>query len=345
MKSIFRATTPADADSISELLATVFGASISPSSISREAMSWKYWWPHPFWTGSRSYVLESQGRVLAHGAVVPHWCRWRTHRFHSFHLIDWVAVGDAPGAGVSLFNRVLQLADAGCVVGGSDMTQRVLPALGFRDVGKATRYVRPLHPLRRLTGGEDKTWRTLGQFARSVLWSIQAPSMPRQGSATRWSPGSARELWPLPTEDPSSAIFERTPELFAFFQSSPLVQARLFGYEQNSARGCFLLADVPGQVRIADCWLESSKPSEWRDLYLSAVEQARSSQDAAEIVTIVSDDLRRDALQQAGFHARGDYPIRFFTKNPALRDVSALRCEMLDSDAAYLHSGKAQLWA
>jgi hypothetical protein len=146
--------------------------------------------------------------------------------------------------------------------------------------------------------------------------------------------------------DPYGAIFERTPELFAFFQSSPLVQARLFGFEQNSAaRGYFLLAAVPGQVRIADCWLESSRPSEWRDLYLSAVAQARSSNEAAEVVTVVSDDLRRDALQQAGFHARGDYPIRFFTKNPALREVSALRCEMLDSDAAYLHSGRAEFWA
>jgi hypothetical protein len=226
------------------------------------------------------------------------------------------------------------------------MIQPVLRALRFREVGKATRFVRPLHPFRRLVGGEDKTWRSLARFSRSVVWAVQAPSAPRGGTATRWSPGSTPEAWPLPTAGSDSVIFERSPELFAYFESSPLVEARLFGFEQNTAaRGYFLLAVVPGQVRIVDCWLESSSPSEWRDLYLSAVAQARSLNEAAEVVTVVPDDLRRDALQQAGFHAIGDYPITFFTKNPALREVSALRCEMLDSDAAYLHSGKPQFWA
>jgi len=310
-------------------------------------MSWKYWSPHPFWEGSRSYILEHKGRVLAHGAVVPQRFRWGAHRFRSFHLIDWAAVGDAPGAGVSLFRRVLQLGDAGCVVGGSEMIQRVLPALGFRELGKATRYVRPLHPLRRLSGLGDKTWRTLAQFSRSVLWAAQAPSVSSRETATRWISDPTREAWSLPVmADPDKVILERTPELFSFFQSSPLVQARLFGFARNStARGYFLLAAVPGQVRIADCWLESNRPSEWRDLYLSAVAQARRWSEAAEVVTVVSDDLRREALQQAGFHARGDYSIRFFARNLALREVSALRCEMLDSDAAYLHSGRVRFWA
>jgi hypothetical protein len=344
MKSIFRATTPADADSISELLATVFGAASDLSRISREAMFWKYWSPHPFWEGSRSYVLECQGRVVAHGAVVPQWCRWGTRRFRSFHLIDWAALGDAPGSGVSLFRRALQLADAGWVVGGSDMTQRVLPTLGFREVGKATRYVRPLHPLRRLAGLENKTWRSLAQFSRSVLWAVQAPSLAYDGVAIPWSPDSTREAWPLPNAGACSAIFERTPELFAFFQSCPMIQTRLFGLELNSAaRGYFLLATLPGQVRIADCWLESNRVSHWRDLYLAAVAQAYSSNEAAEVVTVVSDDLQRNALQQAGFHARGDYPIRFFSKDLALSQVPALRCELFDSDAVYLDSGR--LWA
>ncbi len=309
-------------------------------------MSWKYWSPHPFWDGSRSYILESQGRVVAHGAVVPQWCRWGAGRYRSIHLIDWAAAADAPGAGASLYRRVLQLADAACGVGGSDMTERVLPALGFKDVGKATRYVRPLHPLRRFAGTEDKPWKTVAKLSRSLIWAAQAPSVSSKENASRWIPDPTR-AWSVPVMvDPDRAIFERTPELFAFFQSSPLMQARLFDFAPGSkARGYFLLAAVPGQVRIADCWLESNSPAEWRDLYLSAVAQARYSSEATEIATVVSDDLRREALQRAGFHARGDYTIRFFARSSALRDVSALRCEMLDSDAAYRHSGRPHFWA
>jgi hypothetical protein len=343
MGSEFRPTSPADAEAITELLVGVFGAASTHSGISREAMFWKYWRPHPFWEGSRSYVLEQDGRMLAHGAVVPQWCRWKAHRFRAFHLIDWAALPGAPGAGKSLFRRALQLADASYGVGGSNMAQRVLPALGFKKVGKATRYVRPLHPFKRLTGGGPPTWRTVAQSGRSAVWAALAPSAPPRGWKTiRSSPDALEpDNSPLPTTDPYSVVFDRTPQLFAFLASCPLAHVRLFSTERNPiTRGYFLLAAVPGQVRIADCWLESSKPSDWRDLYLAAVAEARACPDTAEVVTMVTDDLRRHALHQAGFHARGDYPIQFFTRNPALSEVSALPCEMIDSDAMYIDADK-----
>jgi hypothetical protein len=128
--------------------------------------------------------------------------------------------------------------------------------------------------------------------------------------------------------------------------SCPLAQVRLFSTERNTTtRGYFLLAGVPGQVRIADCWLESFSPSDWRDLYLAAAAEARACADAAEVVTMVTDDLRRNALQQAGFHARGDYPIQFFTRNSVLSEVPTLPCEMIDSDALYVDAGKIAFWA
>src|SRR5579863_3890231 len=99
MKSTFRATTPSDARAISELLTAVFGPSGDNAGSSQKAMSWKYWSPHPFWEGSRSYVVESEGRILAHGAVVPQWARWNGNRFRWFHLIDWAATPDVPGVG------------------------------------------------------------------------------------------------------------------------------------------------------------------------------------------------------------------------------------------------------
>jgi hypothetical protein len=348
IRSEFRPTSAADAEAITELLAGVFGAASMHSRVNREAMCWKYWRPHPFWEGSRSYVLERDGRLLAHGAVVPQWCRWKGHRFRAFHLIDWAALPSAPDAGASLFRRALQLADVGYVVGGSDMAQRILPALGFKELGKATRYVRPLHPFKRLIGRAAPTWRTAAQYGRSAIWAALAPYAPPSGWKTiRSSPDALLpDNLPLPTTDPYSVMFERTPELFAFLGWCPLAQVQLFSTERNATtRGYFLLAAVPGQIRIAACWLESIRPSDWRDLYLAAAAEARAHVDAAEVVTIATDNLRRHALQQAGFHARGEHSIRFFTRNPALSEVPALPCEMIDSDALYIDAGKIQFWA
>lgn len=348
MRSEFRPTSDADAETIRGLLVAAFGAASGHMQISREAMSWKYWRPHPFWKGPRSYALERDGQMIAHGAVVPQWCRWKGHRFLAFHLIDWAALPGAPGAGTLLFSKVLKLADAGYVVGGSDMTQQVLPALGFKAAGMATRYVRPLNPLKRFTAGGNGTWRKLAQCGRSIVWAALAPSTPPNGWRTVLSTPEASipQSSLLPAPNPSSVEFERTPELFALLQSCPLAEVRFFTTNRDPcSRGYFLLATVPGQVRIADCWLGSSSLSDWRDLYLSAVDEARAHIDAVEVVTMVSDDLRRQALKQAGFHARGDYPIRFFTRNPILTAVPELRCEMIDSDALFIDADKIQFWA
>src|SRR6476646_3440620 len=163
MKSEFRATSAADAAALRQFFAGVHGAESAISRLDDKAMDWKYWRPHPMWEGSRSYVLEREQRIVAHGAVVPGRCVSGGARFPGFHLIDWVASPSAQGAGVSLYRRTLQLADAACAVGGSDDTQRILPVFGFREAGVSTRFVRPLRPLKRFTAAPGKNWRTVAQ--------------------------------------------------------------------------------------------------------------------------------------------------------------------------------------
>jgi hypothetical protein len=301
-------------------------------------MAWKYWSPHPDWEGSRSYVLKREGEIVAHGAVVPAWCVSGQDRFRAFHLIDWVASPTAQGAGTSLHLRVQKFADANFAVGGSGQTQQILPALGFQELGKSTKFARPLRPLKRFTAAQGKSWRTVAQAGRSALWSVQAPGGPPPGwSAASVSKGELGGIaWPVA----EGAFVERSAGAFAYLLESPAVQFRFYTVQQKA--GYFALALACGQVRIVDAWFHSDKPDDWRNLYLTAVATARGVPDAAEVVTVASDDRTRNALVSAGFHARGESPIRFFSKT---RKIPTLRFQLMDSDHSYLGAKQPGFWA
>jgi hypothetical protein len=310
MKSEFRATSPEDAASIRKFFENSRGEGSNLAQVDAETMAWKYWTPHPFWEGSRSYVLKRDDQIAAHGAVVPARCVRGRDRFRAFHLIDWVASPDAQGAGVSLFRRIQQLADATYVVGGSAMTQQILPVLGFQDLGMATKFARPLRPLKRFTAAPVKNWRTVAQAARSALWKVRAPAGPPAGwAATALSKEELGSVqWPVA----DSVFFERTAEAFAYLLTSPEGKFRFYRVGQKP--GYFALAVGIAQVRIVDAWINSENLDDWRDLYLTAVATARAIPDAVELVTMASDDRTRQALRRTGFHARGESPIRFFSK-------------------------------
>lgn len=342
MSSSFRATSPEDREAIAAFFRDVWPDGNLWLN-DPETMAWKYWAPHPFWDGSRSYVLERDGAIMAHGAVLPASCVLGTNRFRAFHLIDWAAAPAAQGAGVSLFRRMMEQADAAYVVGGSPMTQRILPALGFRELGVATHFVRPLRPLAVFAHGTNK-WRGAARAARALWWRTSAPSARSSG----WTsvPGSGAEIAGIAWRraSPQSAVLqlERTAESIAWFLKSPAARFRLY----TSRRGYFLLVFADRQVRIADAWVDSENGSDWRDLYLAAVAAAAGDPKAIEVTTTASNPRARAALADAGFHARGADPIRFLARRSLSHfsdGITGLDFQPIDSDASFL--GANQLGA
>jgi hypothetical protein len=332
MKIEFRPTIPNDADGVASFLKKVFQLSDSSPLLDRAGMNWKYWSPYPGWEGSRGYVLERDHQIVAHGAVVPQVCLWAGERFPAFHLIDWAAAPDAAGTGTSLFLRLLKDTRAGYVAGGSQATRRLLPALGFRDFGMATRYARPVKPWRR----GARSAKDIARIGRSLLWTLQAPAA--RGSGVT---GDVRKIvWPVQRSDTDTIVMERTPELIEHFLKCPLAPMTFHAVEG----GYFMLAFAPGQARIVACRLDVNAPEALRSLYLTAAAEAAKHEDVFEVVTIASPSLLKQSLMDAGFHARGDVPLRFYSKAPPLDSATALRFQMLDSDAAYLHSGSVELW-
>jgi hypothetical protein len=119
-----------------------------------------------------------------------------------------------------------------------------------------------------------------------------------------------------------------------------MVLMRLYAVESaGRVRGYFLLASVPGQVRIADCCMDSDESADWRALILCAVEKAKHDPQAAEVVILASDPLLARAVQACGFYARFQSPILRPTTTHSMPE-GTLRVHMLDNDSALFYEGR-----
>jgi hypothetical protein len=350
MSSQFRRTNPGDAPAVASFLTQVFSMNAGNPVIEPAHMNWKYWHDHPDWNGTRGFVMQRGEDIIAHGSVIPIPCLWQDRRLNIVNLIDWAARPDSPGAGISLLKRVAQLVDGVFVAGGSEMTQKILPALGFKESVNATQFARPLRPVKRLRAESNWSWRSGARFARNIAWMIKGTGSVH---ARDWS--SRRLLAAdvigakFPTPCPSvqaSAVFERTGRAMAYFLDCPAtpVEFHLVERSGSSITGYFVLTFPPGQCRIADAWVDSNRPEDWADLYQLAVQQGREHADAAEIVTVATTAVASGALQQTGFHERGRVVLRFLLRGGG-DPPPDIRYQLMDGDGAFLHNGRPSFWA
>jgi hypothetical protein len=340
----FRSTTVADESAILAVLQEAHGMPSASPMLDSRHLYWKYWEPHEGWRGSRSYVLTKDERIVAHAAVVPATCVWGTNRIDILHVIDWAARPDARGAGAAIMQHLGKLADAIFTSNGSAMALQLLPFMGFKEsTTTVTDYVRPVRPwlyLREI--GAHVSWRVTARRVRRALWAVRTPSRPRDTRRTREI--NAEEVAtagiPWPTPKYGSAVLQRPWSVMSYWLRCPAVPMKLYAVEAGSnVEGYFVLAFAPGQARIVDCWLDCDVPSGWDALVSLAVEQARQHEEVAEVAATSSEPLLSQALERCGFRALVSRPL-FVRAASAVRlpDV-AVRVQMLDDDAAYLHSG------
>jgi hypothetical protein len=344
MLSAIRPTTAADARSVVGLLN---GAGLHPNAAPQD-LQWKYWQPRADWSGPRSFVLVDGNDPIAHAALIPGSCVWQEQRIKVIHLIDWAARAEAIGAGTALLKHIALEAQALLAIGGSATTQQILPEIGFRPAGVVKGYVRTLFPLRLLQEGDIPIGRRLPRFTRSVVWTLTAPS--RRNTDWQARPLASGDLeriallFPRPVR--GMAVLERSVELFRYLLACPILPMALFAVESSGRlRGYLLLASAPGQVRIADCWIDSEDAADWRSMILCAVEQAKHDRQAAEVVIWANGPLLTGSVAACGFHARYEFPIWLRATDAAPLPPVPLRVQMLDSDAAFLHHGRNEHWA
>jgi hypothetical protein len=345
----FRSTTVADESAIRALLQEAHGMAPGHPMFEHRHLCWKYWEPHAGWQGSRSYVLTRDDRIVAHAAVVPAVCSWGNHRLLLLHVIDWAARREARGAGTTLMKHLGTLADAIITSVGGDAALRLLPFMGFRESNTiVTGYARPIRPLLYLSGAEVPRWRLAARCLRNALWALRAPAgyhgARRARVVTAEALGAAPIPWPTPKY--GTAVLERTAAVMSYLLHCPAVPMELYVVEgAHDAEGYFVLAFAPGQARLVDCWLDSDASSGWEAVVQLAVQQALRHEGVAEVAAICSEPLLAAALRQAGFHARDSRPLFVRAASDIRVPDPGIRIQMLDDDAAYLHSGSRVFWA
>ena len=343
MQRGIRPSTPADAPAI----ATLLEQSGLHSSLGPQHLYWKYWQPRADWPGPRSFVLVDGEQPVAHTAIIPALCLFGTRREPLLQMIDWAARRGEFGAGVVLMKYLIKNVGSLLSIGGSVETLQILPHVGFRAAGHATAYVRTLFPWRLLQGAK-RNWRLLPRVARSLAWTLTAPSPDRLKWTVRSVPREQLHCLDavMPRASVDVPVLGRSVDLFSYVLTCPIVPMTLFVVESaGSVRGYFLLVSVPGQVRIADCWVASQDIADWRWMLLSAVQQASKDPQAAEVVMWCSDPLLEAALPTCGFHARSHTPVQVRAATNVSLPEAPLRVQMLDADNAYLYSGHYEFWA
>lgn len=311
-------------------------------------MQWKYWQPRADWPGSRSFVLTDGRELLAHQAIVPGAILHGGARSRIIHAIDWAARREAVGAGIRLARHVARMSDFVFAIGGSGDTLKILPLMGYAGCGTVTGYVRTLSPLGILRRPMPSRWRLVPRLARSLLWSFMAPGGDSAGWRQRRIGADDMERCelPLPAQRPAMAVLERSPALLRHALSCPIVPVELHVLEKaGRLGGYFVLSYAPGQARIADIWLDSEEPGDWRGLVHAAVSRARGDGGLAELVVWSSEPNLSRTLLECGFHERLSLPIFLQAAPSAEIPHDIMRVQMLDSDAYYLYFGRNELWA
>ena len=348
MKSEFRSTSPRDAGAISAFMQRVLAIGPEHPVIEPRHLHWKNWEDRPEWSGSRGYIITRENEIVAHGTVVPLGFEWEGKRWKVVYLIDWAADPKSVGSGVSMMQRVGYLADAVLAIGGSEMTQKILPTLGFQIRGEVTLYALPLRPLKRLARETKLDLRSGARFARSMLWWLQTPSGRVDGwEAHRIDPDQlAQTAVPWPGRKPEIAFFDRSAEAMSYFLRCPAAAMEIYVVTKaGSIRGYFLLVFAVAQARIVDLWTDSADREDWRTLVQLAVRTAKQHSEMAEVVSMANDSLTCQGLLDCGFHTRGTAP--FFLRPRAGSDFPAvpIRFQMIDGDEAYRNCGPNDFWA
>lgn len=344
MQRSVRPSTPEDGPKIATLMRE---AGLYPP-VDPQHLLWKYWVEREDWPGSRSYVLTDGAQLLAHLAVIPTRCHLDSGTVKIASVVDWVARPHEVGAGARLMKYVGSLTDALLAIHGSAAACKVMRLIGYQPHGFVTGYVRSLFPLRLLRQPAGPRWRLLPRLARSTLWSLAAPGPAHEGWEAR--PITAEQIdsitCVLPRTRHRLAVLERSRPQLRYMLDCPTVPMKLYTFEREGhVRGYFVLGFAPGQARLVDCWTESIDPADWRAMIQCAVTEAKRDNNVAELGAWANDPLLARCLVECGFHARFTAPIYLRANSDSVIGTVALRVQMVDSDLAYLHGGRGDLWA
>ncbi len=336
-----RRTGPEQQNAVAQLLKSVFGPETSPRLLSSEVLQWKFFSPRPGSTGSRSYVLEEDGEIQAHLCELPISFLSPYGEIRSCTFVDWAARPEAKGAGVQIFQYLMEQHETVLTIGGTVQARRLFPKLDFRHYGTLDTFARVVRPWRQHCTRPHRTgWRDLARLARNTFWSIPPPTLAEH----EWMATPISDIDHLPEKAFRVAASKfclgiRSASWLQYLLNCPVMNCSLFVLAKASLpRGYFLLNQVGGQCRIVDLAIDSESPPDWEAAYLVAVSVAAKRKTTCEISAVSSLPWLSEALRTIGFRLRGQTAVMLHDPGRRLAGAPPLHLRMTDNDACFLYS-------
>jgi hypothetical protein len=325
-----------DVDRVSEFLGSVFGASSSAVFLDPRVLSWKYFQHRPDWTGDRSFLLTDGATLVAHTGIWPLALKHAGSLRSCIHLIDWAATRKSPGSGIWLYRELLKKAETALGIGGTEGTRKLLPRIGFREIGRWDTYrraVRPWNYFQSSHGG----WKEIARLLRDSTLNLGTPSGRGRLEVTPVMRFDAALEEILSSSPLAQALrCHRTPEGLNYLLDCPV--ARISGYVLHNGsvpRGYFLLSRLAHQARIAELRISSSNQKDWICAITLACATAAEDPNTVEIFAGASTPAMQQAIRASGFRWYGEKPI-FFHGTDLADGATSLDLSFIDSDAFLL---------
>jgi hypothetical protein len=306
-------------------------------------LKWKYWHERDDWSGPRSYLLERGGKVVGHVGLWPVCFQAESNEIQrGIQMIDWAAAKDAPGTGIALVQRLAKTFDFIYSIGGSEMTQKILPAFGFREYAKTWNGARPLRPVPQIASHPARNWKLFPRLVRNGFWALYPPLVTQGWRADPISPEDfPKEL--LTLRSPQKCSFARERGFFEYLLSCPGARFQLYSVcDPNGPKGFVLISLIRRQARVAGIWLDSPDREAWKHCFTLSQEAAALFPEACEVVVRGTRSTSSDAAAASGFRLHSGPSVYLLDRKGKFpRDFDF---QMTDDDLCFLDDGTVSYW-
>ena len=334
--------TPERIPELSSFLRDVFQFPPDAPSFRPDLMHWKYFEPHPWWPDGRSYILENQGVIAAHGCITPVRFLSKGRSVESAQVIDWAASGAAPGGGVVIYRYCLSLLGTLLAIGGSEITQRLIPTVRwFRKRCDMNLYARPLHALRYFAVSPHRSARTVLKVTRNFAWSLS----PRLPDTSQWRCTPVPDFERVSTPSDSFIAIQRTAEWLNYFLRCPASHFQALVLSDGGQwHGYALLSFVGPQARIVDFAIDSADAKEWLGALSAVIRWVALQPGVGEIAGGSSLDFFQRLYTAAGMRLRTSWPVYLADPKGCISQDAELEINFLIGDASFLCVRNDSLW-
>ncbi|HKM86584.1 MAG TPA: GNAT family N-acetyltransferase [Terriglobales bacterium] len=337
MTASIRATQPADLPALAEFLVRVYKFDPSDHRADPQLLEWKYLYPRDGWEGSRSYVLEKDGQIVAHCGICPVTFHLPDRTpINSETMTDWGADPSAPGVGVMLYRKLMAMAPTSFVIGGAPATRLMLPRIGFRHVGEALIYAAWLRPWR-----EFRTRPRTGKSILRLLHGLTHPARNRRQTSAAWDFAPVNQfddsLVPVLNDTKRTWTYcARTPAGLNYVLKCPHLKMQGFLLRrQGRLMGYFILGRAEWEARLLDLVVNSADANDWNSACAAVTKAAQLDPQVCRIRTLATFSILSQALAWNGYWCQYKEPIMIHDPANALAHAFPVSFQLIDGDSGY----------